>query len=303
MDAALFGQRHHKQGESMNTTTLHHRRPGPLSALALVIALASGCASTNHGAESAAELIAPGRVAIVAARYVPEPEFNTYAQGRGAAAGEKALKTAGLGALGGALAPLIVAAYIPPAIFLAPILVPIGAVAGAVTGGTAGAISGAWNGMPSDQVAALHRPVEHARRELRMQELIAKHVIQEGAALPHYQFTYLADAGPASLTHSPDYQRLKSDGYDSVLELSVMSIGFEASKGSAVFEMKLRARVVPLVGHGSAFVREMQHRGQSRGVPEWAADDGKLLQQELDQSYGALALVLSAAVLWPVSAE
>jgi hypothetical protein len=47
----------------------------------------------------------------------------------------------------------------------------------------------------------------------------------------------------------------------------------------------------------------LQHRGQSRGVPEWAADDGKLLQQELDQSYGALALVLSAAVLWPVSAE
>jgi hypothetical protein len=51
------------------------------------------------------------------------------------------------------------------------------------------------------------------------------------------------------------------------------------------------------------FVRELQHRGRWRGVPEWAADDGKLLQEELDQSYGALALDLSAAVLWPVSAE
>ena len=67
--------------------------------------------------------------------------------------------------------------------------------------------------------------------------------------------------------------------------------------------MKLRTRVVPLSGHGSPLVRDLQHRGQWRGVPEWAADDGKLLQQELDQSYRALARDLSTAAFWPVSAE
>ena len=290
----------------MNTATLHRRQPAELSALALAIALLAGCASTRP--ESVApQLIAPGRVAIVAARYAPEAAFNTYARGRGAAAGENGVKTAAKGALGGAfLLPMVVASVVPPLIVLAPVLAPIGAVTGAVVGGTAGVVSGAWNGLPSEQVAALHQPIERARREQAMQSAMAKRVLQEGAAMPHYQFAYLPEAGPASAADAPDYHSLKAEGFDSVLELGVASVGFEAMKGepaSAVFEMKLHTRVVPLSGQGSPIVRDLQHRGQWRGVPEWAADDGKLLQQELDQSYGALARDLSTAVLGPVSAE
>jgi hypothetical protein len=292
----------------MNTATLHRRQPAELSAFALAIALLAGCASTRPGAESVApQLIAPGRVAIVAARYVPEPAFNTYARGRGAAAGENGIKSAAKGALGGAfLLPVVVSSVVPPLIALAPLLAPIGAVTGAVVGGTAGVVSGAWSGLPSEQVAALHQPIERARREQAMQSAMAKRVLQEGAAMPHYQFAYLPEAGPASAFDTPDYHSLKAEGFDSVLELGVASVGFEAMKGepaSAVFEMKLRTRVVPLSGHGSPLVRELQHRGQWRGVPEWVADDGTLLQRELDQSYRALARDLSTAVFWPVSAE
>src|SRR5437879_13166939 len=112
----------------MNTATLQRRQPAELSAFALAIALLAGCASTRPGAESVApHLIAPGRVAIVAARYVPEPEFNTYAQGKGALAGEKAVKSAAGGAAVGALSPLLASIYIPPPICLAPIPVPVGA--------------------------------------------------------------------------------------------------------------------------------------------------------------------------------
>jgi len=290
----------------MNTATLHRRQPAELSALALAIALLAGCASTRP--ESVApQLIAPGRVAVVAARYVPASEFNTYAQGKGAAAAENGIKSAGKGALGGALLlPLVVASVFPPLIAVAPMLAPIGAVSGAVVGGTAGVVSGAWNGMPSEQVAALHQPIERARREQAMQGAMAKRVLQEGAAMPHYQFAYLPEAGPASASDTPDYHSLKAEGFDSVLELGVASVGFEAMKGepaSAVFEMKLHTRVVPLSGQGSPIVRDLQHRGQWRGVPEWVADDGTLLQRELDQSYRALARDLSTAAFWPVSAE
>jgi hypothetical protein len=60
----------------MNTATLHRRQPAELSAFALAIALLAGCASTRPSAESVApQLIAPGRVAIVAAHYVPASEF------------------------------------------------------------------------------------------------------------------------------------------------------------------------------------------------------------------------------------
>src|SRR2546422_980432 len=76
---------HHNKGGPMNAATLPRSQPAELSALALAIALLAGCASTRP--ESVApQLIAPGRVAIVAARYVPESAFNTYARGRGAAA-------------------------------------------------------------------------------------------------------------------------------------------------------------------------------------------------------------------------
>jgi hypothetical protein len=193
----------------MNTATLHRRQPAELSAFALAIALLAGCASTRPGAESVAPQIAPGRVAIVAARYVPESAFNTYARGRGAAAGENGVKSAAKGALGGALLlPLVVASVFPPLIAVAPFLAPIGAVSGAVVGGTAGVVSGAWNGMPSEQVAALHQPIERARREQAMQGAMAKRVLQEGAAMPHYQFAYLPEAGPASAFDAPDYHSL-----------------------------------------------------------------------------------------------
>ncbi|TMH63879.1 MAG: hypothetical protein E6H57_16525 [Betaproteobacteria bacterium] len=292
----------------MNTATLQRRQPAELGAFALAIALLAGCASTRPGAEFVApQLIAPGRVAIVAARYVPEPAFNTHARGRGAAAGENGIKTAAKGALAGAvLLPVVVASVVPPLIALAPLLAPIGAVTGAVVGGTAGVVSGAWNGLPSEQVAALHQPIERARREQAMQSAMAKRVLQEGAAMPHYQFAYLPEAGPASAADTPDYHSLKAEGFDSVLELGVASVGFEAMKGepaSAVFEMKLRTRVVPLSGHGSPLVRDLQHRGQWRGVPQWVADDGRLFDEELTAAYSALAGQLSQAAFRPVSAD
>jgi hypothetical protein len=204
------------------------------------------------------------------------------------------------------LLPLVVASVFPPLIAVAPFLAPIGAVSGAVVGGTAGVVSGAWNGLPSEQVAALHQPIERARREQAMQSAMAKRVLEEGAAMPHYQFAYLPEAGPASAFDTPDYHSLKAEGFDSVLELGVASVGFEAMKGepaSAVFEMKLRARVVPLSGHGSPLVRDLQHRGQWRGVPQWVADDGRLFDEELTAAYSSLAGQLSQAAFWPVSAE
>jgi hypothetical protein len=148
--------------------------------------------------------------------------------------------------------------------------------------------------------------MERAVREQGMPSAMAKQVLQEGAGLPHYEFAYLADAGPASATDTPDYQSLKASGFDTVLELRLTSLGFEGFKGEppwAVLEMELHARVVPLSGQGSPFVRELQHRGQWRRVPEWTADDGKPLQEALLETYRALALDLSSAVLWPVSAE
>jgi hypothetical protein len=272
-------------------------------ALALLIVLVSGCASTGTQPEAVEpDRIAPGRVAIVAATYAPQTSVHSN-DTRGSMAGKQAAYR-GLGGVGvGLLMPLYMG---PIGILLYPVIAPFTVAIGAVGGGVVGAVEGAAKGMSASRLDPLHPAIERAVRQQKMPDAVAQSVMQQGAAFPHYEFTYVADAGPASATDRPDYQRLKAEGFDSVLELGVASVGFEASKGeppSAVFEMKLNVRVVPLNGHGSAFVRELQHRGHWRGVPEWAADDGKLLEEEFNQSYGALALELCTAALWPVSAE
>jgi hypothetical protein len=287
----------------MNIATLHRRHPSELSVLALLIALTSGCASTSTAPEAvASEFIAPGRIAVVTARYTPETYVHSK-DTRGSMAGRQAAYRG----LGGAAMGLVMPFYMGPlGIALYPIIAPVTVAIGAVGGGVVGAVEGAAKGMSASRIDPLHPTMERALREQKMPDAMAQRVLQEGAALPHYQFAYLSDAGPASATHSPDYQRLKADGFDSVLELSVVSVGFQATKGeppSAVFEMQLRARVVPLSGNGSASVRELQYRSQWRGVPQWAADDGRPLEEELAASYASLAGQVSQAAFWPVSAE
>lgn len=220
-------------------------------------------------------------------------------------AGQGAGEGAAKGALVGLIAPLQMG---PIGIAFYPIIAPATVLIGTVGGGTVGAVSGAAKGMSGSHLEALHPPLNRALREQEIQEAMAYRVLLHGTDYSHYRFVSVGSVGPTSAADTPDYLELKAAGYDSVLEIAVANVGFDVSKGappSAVFEMKLRARVVPLSAQNSPFVRELQHRdiGRSRGVPEWAADDGRLLQQALDESYRALARDLSQAILRPVSAK
>lgn len=287
----------------MNNASFQRPR---LSAIAILVAMLSGCASTSTEPEAAVQaqdqLIAPGSVAIVTGRYTPETSVHSQ-QSRSAMAGQGVGKGAATGAAAGLIAPLQMG---PLGIALYPFIAPYTVLIGTVGGGAFGAVKGAARGMSGSHLEALHPPLERALREQKIQDAMAHRVLQQGADIPHYRFVSVGNAGPASAADRPEYQELKAAGYDSVLEIAVASVGFDVVKGvppSAVFEMKLRARVVPLSAQGSPFVRELQHRGTWRGVSEWADDDGRRLQQELDQSYRVLARDLSQAVFRPVSAE
>jgi hypothetical protein len=274
----------------MNTVALQK-----LSAFASLIVLASGCASTATQPDTVVtERLAPGRIAIVAGSAAVQLSVHSK-DTRGSMAGKQAAHRS----LNGVGAGLLMPFYMGPlGIALYPVIAPFTVVIGAVGGGMVGAVEGAAKGMSASRLEALHPALGRAVREQKMPDAVAQRVMQQGAAFPHYEFTYVADR--------PDYQWLKAEGFDSVLELGVTNVGFEAWKGkppSAAFEMKLSVRVVPLNGHGTSFAREFEHRGQWRAVPEWAADDGKLLDEEFNQSYAALALDFSTAALWPVSAE
>jgi hypothetical protein len=269
----------------MRTTT-------KLLVLVLISTFLGACASRREP-----EQISPGSVALVAAHYAPASDFNAYAYGRGANALVQGGRTAAIGAAIG-IAPLELARLGPVgAVVGVMIAVPL-AVAGSVIGGTVGLVAGAANGMPADQVHAIHQPVEHARRYAAIQTTMSQQVLALGGNLPQHRLTYLPHLGPTSSSQTPDYQALKAQGFQCVrvLELAVTSIGFEATQGeppSAVFEMKLRARVVPLTTDAKPWTREQTYRGWRRTLPEWQADEGKLFQEELDASYRSLAQYVS----------
>jgi hypothetical protein len=259
-------------------------------------ALSVGCASTKI------DELEPGTIAVVAAGHPPQSNFNSYANGRGANAAAEGLKTGLKGAAAGGFAPIVVGAHGGPlGLLLGLIVAPIGAVVGGVVGGTVGLIGGAVNGMPSDQVQAIHRAVDGVRVDAAIQQTMAQRIAALSSESGH-RLIYVPGVGPASPRQTPDYGVLKAGEFDSVMELTVVSIGFEATKGeppSAAFAMTLRARVVPLRGEGKPWTKEWTHRGTHRSGPQWQADDGALFQEELDASYRSLAQSVSGAMLVP----
>ena len=252
----------------------------------LLVALLSGCASTAERRE-----IGPGHVALVSAQYPPEADFNAYAYGRGV----NAAKGGGAGALKGAA----IGAYVPlklaqgtgtvgmgVGLFLA---VPM-AAAGAVVGGTVGIIHGAATGMDSDQVSAIHDPITRLRQGATVQTAMAERVLAASVGHRSQTLTYLPEAGPSARRAALHYEDLRSAGFDSVLELALTHIGFEArpdDSPSARFGMKLRARVVPLAVGAAPWQQEWRYQGRWWPVSMWQSD--RLVMQELDAALDHLA--------------
>jgi hypothetical protein len=273
-----------------------------LSLLVVCSTVFGGCASTGER-----EQIPPGRVALVAAHYAPESDFNAYASGRGANAAKQAGQTAGKGAAVAAAGPAAVTRVLmvfPPLGMLGLVVTAGAAAAGGVIGGVIGAIDGAANGMPSAQVQAIHQPIDAARRDTEIQTKLAQRLLALNAGRPHHQLAYLPEFGPTSANSETDYRGLKAQGFDAVVEVAVSSIGFAATQGDpphAAFAMKVRARVVPLTSEGSPWLRMREHKGVSRPLPVWASNEGQLLEGELEEAYRTLANSLSDAVFSPSS--
>src|SRR5213596_3403280 len=165
----------------------------PRTACAMsAVTLICGCASVGG---DRLNFIAPGRVAIVPARFTPEPDFNTsFTESRSASIRKKT----GEGALGAARGSAQVAGVIlkigsaagPLVVFLVPPAVVF--VAGVTTlGAVGGALAGATDGLPSGDASAVRQPIEVALRDPRVQEMVARRIAEINPD-SYYKFSYLA---------------------------------------------------------------------------------------------------------------
>jgi hypothetical protein len=283
----------------------------PLGRLGAALALASlsACALQKPAEEAAppgfvVDRVAPGRLAVVAGSRAPAPEFNQYAQGKGAMASASASELAGKAAAVGAIAPRYAAIRMPLLLPVVPLMMPFTIVGGAVGGGVVGAVKGAWNGMPGDQVKAIHEPVARALHDEALQQRLAAQTVSAANEWPLYRAEQRQVASNAKA--APSYDELKAEGFGAVLEVQAATIGFDAWKSeppSASFVMTVHARSVVFDNRAQAKEWTLSYRGEARPVAGWSANGAQLLDEELAAAGADLAGQLAEAALWPVAEE
>jgi hypothetical protein len=261
------------------------------TALAAALALAA-CASEQPRPLLAA---GAGRVALVAARFEPETNFNAYAQGKGAAAGKRGAEWAASGAAAGALVPLTD----PVGVALYPYIAPFTILAGALLGGTAGGVQGARHGLSGADAASVRKAVDEAFAALKIQEAVAARVAEAAAARgrPLERDPAAEALAPRSDKDAPDYKALLGAGYAAVLECTVTSVRVAAKKGDpprVALEIALRVRGVD---PGGASVRRLEYKSRPEPVARWAENGGALIRSELEDAYRELAEDVAAQLM------
>ena len=83
---------------------------------------------------------------------------------------------------------------------------------------------------PKERVAEIEAKIEEALDKLRIQEVMAEHAVKAGQKLTDYYFLKNEELGPASPGEQPDYRSLRVKGIDSILEISVLKMGFESDQ-------------------------------------------------------------------------
>ena len=254
--------------------------------------LLAGCASAPK-----TPVIPPGPLAVVPAQFPPQADFNVYARGKGAAAGELGTKGAASGAAAGAIAPLGMG---PIGVAAYPIIAPFTILAGVAVGGTVGATYGAINGLSADQAAQVDALVEQAVNRIGVHEEVARRVV-ERSRLGGAPATLLPQAGPRADKETPGYAELKQT-YRAVLELAVDKVGMAARKGDPpriALEMKLRARVVSLGEAGVSGDKRLEWAGKPHELDDWQAGGAELLAGEFERGYENLAQYVWEIVVAP----
>jgi hypothetical protein len=268
-------------------------------AISISVALLSfqtGCAARPYQLSqplSEGERERLGTIGIVSADFVPETKLFTYARGRvkGAAKGMAfevstypppiffpgagGSSSAPVGSQGGAVA-----------ILLGLILVPAVCV---VIGKE---VYRAATAIPAEEVKEIESKLSKALIELRMQESLKKRFFQTAREQSALNLVIIEERGPKTTEETLNYGNLREKGIDTVIELSVLSIGFEGKGGKDPLLSLLldtRVRVLRVSDGAVLYENKLEYRSAKRKFTEWISDEGKLFSEELDRGYGTLS--------------
>ncbi|MDH5426833.1 MAG: hypothetical protein OEZ57_05660 [Nitrospirota bacterium] len=268
-----------------------------------------GCATDSAAlpGEIRAQL---GRIAVVSAQYTPEPDFegpgtgfieHTSGAWKGLKSGAKegAAKGMELGTEyhpGGCPPNLIGLAACPLFMLLG---LAVGVTLGATVGTVAGGVGGMTKGMihledanSFDEHKIVRKTLDSYLQKLGMQERLRNEVTYFAKQKTSHTIIELEEEGPTRPGSILGYQRLKKENFDTVLEVTVLSLGL---KSTSAFNPEFSVFIV-----GKADLRRVEddallyrttltHTSQPQPYEEWAGENVYAFQRALNDGYRSLA--------------
>jgi hypothetical protein len=268
------------------------RHPAVAGILLLVLLAPQGCGHLPPS-RSDRRLEKTETAGIATARFLPEVRLDLPGKGRV----DGAVRGAGRGFLTGASVPLrLLAGGMSGCSGEACGYAAIGILALAAASGSVGAVFGGVHGAIMAIPAEEARKIENATRELanlRIQETMRDRILEDAEDRAGCRFVFLPDAAPPSVDCVVDYRFLAERGIASILEVSVLSVGFKGEQwGSdpplSVF-LSVRVRRYRTEDGRMLEEKELGYRSTKRKFIEWMADEAALTEEEFHRGYARVS--------------
>ncbi len=284
-----------------------------LSLIGIILLAQWGCATQapKLPAELRTQL---GRIGVVSAQFTPEPEFEGPGTGflnRTSGAWEGLKSGAKDGAQKGGSIGFYVLEYTqeyhggwhPGAILLALASSIVGTTVGTIVGGGVGMTKGTINPGDAnalDDLKIMRQTLDAYLKELGMQERFRREVVSYARQNTSQDITELDQEGPTKRDSMVSYQRLKEDDLDTILEVSVVSIGLKSTSAFhpefSVF-MVVKADLLRIEDETLLYRTTLTHTSQSLPYEEWASNNVYAFQRALNDGYRNLAEQIVATLL------
>lgn len=240
-----------------------------------------------------------GTIAVVAARFTPALDIQAPTRGKGHGAGKGAGRALGgfwsgcvdVGAMDdsgiGAMFVVVGCAILTP-------FVAIG-----------GATHGAVKARPKAEVEEADTVIQSAVDEQAVQQVLQERVLAYAQTETSHTFVSLTDKGPNTPEEPSHYRELIPAGSDTVLEVSVLSVGAEG-KGvdpPLTLTMNVRARLANVRDNNELYSETYTFHSDRRKFSTWAADDGQQVRDTFARAYTSLAqhIVDELFLLYPLA--
>ncbi|HZD54915.1 MAG TPA: hypothetical protein VE080_01550 [Candidatus Aquicultoraceae bacterium] len=230
---------------------------------------------------------------IVTADFLPDVRLDLPGKGRV----DGAVRGAGRGFLAGAEIPLrILGEGMSGCSSKECGYVAIGILAVATATGTVGAVVGGVHGAIEAMPAREARRMEEATEELanlRIQEILGNRILEAGTRSVACRYVPIPYAAWSTPEEEGDYRFLTGEGFDSILEIGAVSVGFRGTKWGSdpPLSVFLTVRVRRYGGRDGKFLGEenLLYESGERKFAEWMADGAAPAEEQFERGYREIA--------------